>query len=1209
MAEQRDTKNAGGTDETCRDGSTPRWGRRGGRNGGRHKGPLSRRLAFSCARTLLGVVVLLVIVAGVLALRLKQGPIVVAGIGQRIESALHDKFGNGLQFAIGQTMFVEHGLSPALAIDRLAISGADGRPILTAPKAEISIDMFALMFGNVVPKRLDVFDVTLRMRLLKNGNLAIAAGDGSAPFFQIGHAGPSAEDIAPVPPTSDAPPGAPKADIKPGAESEAKTDAKSDPAATPRRAASMKAAAAGLRGFLDLLTDPHSAIAAVDRLGISRGTLVIEDEETNERTVYKDFDLAFDKAHGVTTFGVSAEGPDRRWSISALASGSPGSERKFSVNVADLSIDELQFATGTRFSAVESDMPINASFDLGLKPDDTLGAAIGHVAVGPGFMRIDDPDQEPQFISTIDSDFHWNGSERRVDIDSVHYVEGGTHLALGGRVVPPVHEGDPWRIGLATTEEGVVAPERKGQQPVPITKGQFDGRLLFDAKTFAIDRLSFQTTQGGLALAGQVDWIDGPHIRIGASIDPTPVRVAERLWPAFAASPVRAWILSHFEDGMLTSGTMKIDYDRVALERMRADRAPPDAAVSLDFTVSKGKLHFLDGVPPLENAEGVGHITGRTSRFTLNSATINADGKTIDISDGSFFVPNANVHPVMSSLSAHIAGSVEAVNYVLTRDALKPYASIPLDPATLHGHAEGRLEQILILGGGKEEGDVLKVNAKVTNFAADKLIGREGLDNATVGISVEDGALKAIGQGRIFGSQANFEITRVGGGVPNAVIGLTLDDAARTKLGITAIPGLVGPVGAHINASLGDPTKIKAQVELDLTKASVAAAFLGLTKPAGKPAKVAFSIAPGDNKMLIDPLNIDIAGLQARGSVEFGDENAFQAAHFSSFKVSPGDDMKVDVTKADDMFKLTIRGSTIDARPFLKALTSTPTNESTQISKSAKAEKKEADSFKGFDIDLKSGILTGFNKEVMTGVELKLSRRGAQIRQFAVQGRFGRDTVQGSMSGDQLVKISAQDSGALLSFIDLYKHMEGGQLSASMKLTEDTLDGALEIQNFTLRDEPAIRRLVAQSTEVSAPGENADAARKINAGAVGFKRLKVNFSRAGSRLELRDATMYGPDIGLSVDGWLDYSHDRVAMNGTFVPAFAINNLFSQIPVLGVFLGGKSNEGLLAITFKISGSASTPTLSINPLSVITPGFLRNIFGVLDQPGGAQAPPSR
>ena len=137
--------------------------------------------------------------------------------------------------------------------------------------------------------------------------------------------------------------------------------------------------------------------------------------------------------------------------------------------------------------------------------------------------------------------------------------------------------------------------------------------------------------------------------------------------------------------------------------------------------------------------------------------------------------------------------------------------------------------------------------------------------------------------------------------------------------------------------------------------------------------------------------------------------------------------------------------------------------------------------------------------------------------------------------------------GALVSFVDLYKHMEGGQLNASMQMDENTLSGNLEIQNFVLRDEPAIPRLVAQSTELSAPGQNAEAAKRIDGGAVEFKRLKVDFNREGSRLDLHDATMYGPEIGLSVDGWLDYSHDRVAMNGTFVPVFALNNLFAQIP--------------------------------------------------------------
>ena len=158
-----------------------------------------------------------------------------------------------------------------------------------------------------------------------------------------------------------------------------------------------------------------------------------------------------------------------------------------------------------------------------------------------------------------------------------------------------------------------------------------------------------------------------------------------------------------------------------------------------------------------------------------------------------------------------------------------------------------------------------------------------------------------------------------------------------------------------------------------------------------------------------------------------------------------------------------------------------------------------------------------------------------------------------------------------------------------------------------LRNEPAIARLVATSASLSAPGQDTEAARRIDGDAVEFNRLKVNFQREGSHLELHDATMSGPQIGLSVDGWLDYSHDLVGMRGTFVPVYALNNLFSQLPVFGVFLGGKSNEGLFAITFNISGSASQPSLGINPLSVIAPGILRNIFGVLDAPN-AQPPSS-
>jgi hypothetical protein len=1140
-------------------------------------------MVFNFCKVAIGLVVLAVICAGILVLRLQQGPIEIDGLGQKIEAALHDRFGGGLDFNLGQTSMLQRGFGPSLAIDKLVVTGPDHQVVLSAPKAEVSIDPFALLFGRVVPKRLEVIDVTLRLVLLKNGVLAVAAGDSTKPFLEIGRGGAG--------------------DAKPGLDPQISLPL--DPNGPPHRAIVMKQAAAAIRQLVDILTDPRSTIAAIDRLGITRGRLVIDDQMTNEEVVYSDLDLGFDKAAGVTNLTLSANGPNGRWTVTAMAKGRPGADRQFGLKAENLSIDEAQLIAGSRSLGFDTDMPIELTADIGLKPDDTLREAVGGFKFGPGFFRTEDPDQEPLFITEFTGVLTWNGAERRIDVGPVRYVEReGTHFAGSGSIKPPRDEGEPWNVALATTERGTFAPDRKGQRTFLLDTGLLTGRLFLDRKTFRIDNFTLRGPDGGLALAGAFDWIKGPHVAFGARIEPTSVPFAQRVWPAFMAASVRAWVLNHFEDGQLTSGTIQVDYDETALKRMRADRAPPDKSVSLDFELTKGRLRYLDGVPPIDDVRGIGHITGRTSRFTLTSGTINADGRKVDVSEGMFYVPNTNLHPTPATLSAHLSGAVEAVGNILSRDALKPYASLPVDATTLHGNIEGSLNKTLVLGAHDQQADEpLRVDAKVTDFVAERLVGPENLENGTLTINVDEHQLKASGQGRIFGGPATFEINRVGLGPPTAQIAVTLDEAARGRLGLSVVPGVTGPMTAHVNATLGDPSAMKAQVDIDLAKTSIAAAYLGLMKPAGRAAKVGFAIASHDNRLSVDQLVIDVASLQARGAVELSTDNGFQGAHFTSFKVSPGDDMRLDVSKGEDSFKLTIRGSTIDARPFLKALTSTPVGEATSaVARNAKAEKKQIESFKGFDIDMKTGILTGFNKEVMTAVDLKMSKRGAQYRQFVVHGRFGGEAVSGTMGPNQRLKISAEDAGALLSFIDLYKHMEGGGLSANMQVSDDTLGGNLEIRDFVLRDEPAIRSLVARSETESPPGDDTKAARRINAGAVEFKRLKVNFERAGSRVELRDATMYGNEIGLSVDGWLDYVHDKVAMNGTFVPAYAFNNMFAQIPVFGLFLGGKSNEGLFAITFKISGAASSPSLNINPLSAIAPGFLRNIFGALDS-GGA------
>jgi hypothetical protein len=92
--------------------------------------------------------------------------------------------------------------------------------------------------------------------------------------------------------------------------------------------------------------------------------------------------------------------------------------------------------------------------------------------------------------------------------------------------------------------------------------------------------------------------------------------------------------------------------------------------------------------------------------------------------------------------------------------------------------------------------------------------------------------------------------------------------------------------------------------------------------------------------------------------------------------------------------------------------------------------------------------------------------------------------------------------------------------------------------------------------------------------------------------------IYNAQMGLTTQGSLDYAHDRIDLNGTFVPAYQVNNLVSQIPFVGLVLGGGVHEGLVGVNYRLVGPSGAPVLSVNPFSAMTPGFLRKIFGAID-----------
>jgi hypothetical protein len=213
-------------------------------------------------------------------------------------------------------------------------------------------------------------------------------------------------------------------------------------------------------------------------------------------------------------------------------------------------------------------------------------------------------------------------------------------------------------------------------------------------------------------------------------------------------------------------------------------------------------------------------------------------------------------------------------------------------------------------------------------------------------------------------------------------------------------------------------------------------------------------------------------------------------------------------------------------------------------------------------------------------------------------------------SGGASILLQAEDAGALLRFLDVYRRMVGGELTIQMSAGDGPQNGTLTLRQFQLRNEPGLRRIIPTQSQVIA-GTDANGnvqATRIDLNEVAFTKARMDFTRTSGRIDFQDAAIWGAQLGFTLSGFVDYARDRTDISGTFVPAYGLNNAFAQVPLFGPLLSGGRYEGLFAVNFRISGPATAPVLSVNPLSAVAPGFLRKLFGTGGAPETGSVPPA-
>ena len=1116
-----------------------------------------------CLFGLTTTIILAIIGFSALALllfRLSQGPISIDTFSSRIEQELDGRIGSGYSFRFGQAAIERGRNGPGLTFAGLTLRDAQGRTIIAAPRAEVTISLLPLLIGRVSPTRLEIFELDVRLSVLADGSIAVSAG--TEPFVLSGpRGGTGAAGVEPS--TSPA------------------------TAGPPNQLAAMRPLAEALRSVLDTAMEQNSVLGALKRVGISHGRLQFEDQTSGRSTTFAGLEFSFDKSRAGAHLGVSAEGPNGRWSIEASTTAGRGEGRSLDIAITDITSDEIALVSGMREPEFDFDMPVSVKLRFGLGPEGALGASGGTFHFGQGYFYLADPDHEPLLVDDITGAFHWDDVAQRVMLDKAEWRSGLTHIGIAGTATPPRSRAEPWLIDIASTPGSAFGPERPGDNTVAIERSSLSMRVLTSEQRLIVDRFEAYGPQLSLGATVDFNWSEAQRrLRLGMTIGKMPVHNVLQLWPSVVVAPVRGYLLDHLSAGVI-EGRMALDFDGPTLAIVKQKQAAPDDALRMDFTIADATLLLLPGVPPMSGIDASGKVTGHTTIVTLARGVIDGlPGHRITLLDGTFQGLENDKKPAPATVSAHITGSMESVADILGRDGMKPHGGMQIDATVIKGQVDAQVGIELKLGPGvKPEDAIVHVASTVTNLSIDKLVGKEKLEQGTLAVNVDASGLRATGSGRLFGSPATLEMRKPPAGNTDATIAFQLDEAGRGRMGFNFGAGLNGLIGVRVAAPFGvkDVPPAPAQVELDFTRASLDDVLPGLVKPVGRPAKATFSLNTTPHGTVIDQLAFDATGgSMARGEVEFDPTGAFKAAHLSQLRLSPGDDMKLDAEQGRDALKLTVRAGTIDARPYLKGLFGGEGANDITASRD-------------MDIDLHAGLVTGSNRQALGNVDLRVSRRAGGVQNFQLQAKSGKAQVIGlttrSRDGEPVVSISTNEGGAFLSFFDLYKRMEGGKLQLAARMTPDGVDGSFRVNDFILRDEPALRRLVTEG--VAARDDRGGI--KIDTGAAVFSRMSAEFSRNNGQIFVKDGVMYGAQVGIKVDGMADFGRDRVDMTGTFVPAYGVNNLFSQIPLFGPILGGSHDEGLFAVNFHIGGAVSAPQLTINPLSAIAPGFLRKIFG--------------
>jgi hypothetical protein len=1081
--------------------------------------------------------------------RLGAGPINLDMATPWLAAAIEENIGHGNTVEVGGTQIERAGkIRIAVRIRDIVVRDRDHAIVASAPKAEVRLSGTALLMGQLRAESLNLVDAELAVRITPDGQVTVSAGDTAKPLAT----GVASKRDAGLTPTF------PRAAPVPGVEN------------TPN------GLLAGL-DWLDSLSLTGLDGQNLNEIGLKNGNLVVDDQQRGNKWTFENISLSLRRpSGGGVALSLGEEGA-RPWSLRVLVGPQSNGVRSVDLRADKVPAENILLAMRVKDLTYSADLPLSGELKGELGRDGLPTYFRGKLTAGAGNIIDSDTPDYPMAIDSAEVNVEWD-SGRRVLVAPFKIISGANRITLLAHLEPPNGSVTDWQAGFSGGT--IVLAGIDGEPPLIFNRIAIGLRFDTDKKRVLLTQADISNGEIGVAGTGSIDYSGEARLQLGFAGTPMSTSALKRMWPILIVPEVREWVIERIERGTLQR--IEIGVNSPVRNLSRKGPPIPDDGLAVNIVAAGVTVRPVDNMPLVRDADLKARVTGRTATVNIGQGIADTPtGRKMTISDFSFEVPDMAPKPSPSKVKFRIDGSVPAAAEILASDRLSEFSGVLVDPNSSKGNVSAVVTLAVPVTGGLTKADtVYTVTADLGGFSAEKLVMNQKLEANTLKVVANNNGYQVKGDVKINGQPAALDYRKPNEGDADIKLSATLDDASRARLGLDLGPAVSGAIPIKLMGKIGDHDS-RVGIEADLTSLKLDNILPGWVKVPGKAGKATFSVVKKDQSTVFQDIVVDGGGASIKGSLEVDANGDLMSANFPTYSPSEGDKTSLKAERGPDgVMKVTMRGDVFDGRGFLKSAISGKEAD-------AKSKTRNID----FDVDLKLGAVAGSNGEALRSVDAKMSRRGGNIKAFTLAAKVGRDTpvtadlrsrTQGQ--GRDLIILQTGDAGAFLRFTDTYSKMVGGQLALAMEpptVEPSAKEGLINVRDFSIKGEAQLERAAAGGPVGTQNG-------------IAFSGLRAEFTRQSGQLWIRDGVVKGPTIGATIEGSIDYAGNSVRMRGTFIPMYGLNNIFGQIPIVGLFLGGGSNEGLIGVTYEVVGTPGAPVLNVNPISAMAPGVLRKIF---------------